>query len=299
MRDFKVLLDDMILPEAPRWRDGRLYLSDFIAGEVIWCDLQGRHEQLVAVPAQPSGTGWLPDGRMLIACVGDARVLAFDGSNLDVVVDLSDMAGSLNDMVVDRNGRAYVGAMPDLTKIEVSIPKFEAGALPECSETVFRIDCNKPGSDPIVDVALEGVNFPNAAVITEDGITLILAETWASRILAFDIDDDGKLQNQRVWADLPGGPDGICLDAVGCVWAAVAFPKSARGIYRVAPGGQLLDKIDADGHYPLAPMLGGDDGKTLFITEVRSMDYSLAEAQQRGNGRVRMCRVDVPGAGLP
>lgn len=299
MRNFKVLLEDLILPEGPRWRDGRLYLSDFLATEVLWCDLQGNRGQLVEVPAQPSGLGWLPDGRMLIACVGDARVLVFDGSGLEVVADLSDRAVSLNDMVVDREGRAYVGAMPDISKIDVSIPKFEAGALPECAEKVFFVDCSRPDSGPFVDVAVDGVNFPNGSVIMDDGKTLIMAETWASRILAFDIESDGRIGNQKVWASLPGAPDGICLDAEGCIWAAVAFPKSARGIYRVAPGGELLEKIDADGYYPLAPMLGGNDRKSLFITEVRSMDYSLPESQRRGNGRVRVASVDVPGAGLP
>lgn len=299
MRNLRTLLDGLILPEGPRWRNGKLYVSDMIGAEVLSCDLQGNRERIVKIPAQPSGLGWLPDGRMLIACVGNARLVVFDGLKLEVVADLSGMVLSLNDMVVDRNGRAYVGAMPDITKIDVNIPKFESGDLPECNEKVLLVDCSQSYSDPVVDVAVDDINFPNGSVITDDGKTLLIAETWSCRILAFDIDSEGALENQRIWARLPGAPDGICLDAEGCLWAALAFPKNTRGIYRIGPGGELLEKIDADSYYPLAPMLGGKDGKSLFITEVRSMDYSLSESQQPGNGRVRVGLVDVPGAGLP
>jgi|SRR5579862_3008774 len=299
MRHFEFLLDDLILPEGPRWRDDRLYLSDLLAREVRWCELQGPRGHVVDVPAQPSGLGWLPDGRMIVASVLDASVLIFDGSALDVVVDLSDQAGCLNDMVVDDAGRAYVGSMPNTSDTKVDVSQLEEGSTLKCREKIFLVDCiGRRGGGAAVRVVADDINFPNGAAIADDGATLIVAESMSNRILIFDIDSDGTLHKKRVWATLPGMPDGICLDADGCIWTAMPFPQDARGIYRVAPGGALLEKIAAD-WIPLAVMLGGPDRKSLFITEVRSLDFSLRETHERGNGRLRVGDVDVPGIGLP
>jgi sugar lactone lactonase YvrE len=286
---FKRLRDDLMLAEAPRWHDGRLYVADFYAKEVVAIDLDGNREVIVAVPGQPGGLGWSPDGDLLIVSMRDATLLRFDGVSLDVVADLSSSAAVLNDMVVSADGRAYVGGMPDLysmlsegvTAVDIELPP----------QPMYLVDPESGQSR----IAADDVAFPNGAVITPDGRCLIVAETMGLRLLAFDIAPDGSLSNRRVWADLGHMPDGICLDAEGCVWVAVPHPPEDQSLLRVAEGGEITNRIATEWS-AVAVELGGPHGDDLFMVEASVLAVErMAEACVRGNARVSVGKVPVPG----
>jgi sugar lactone lactonase YvrE len=238
-------------------------------------------EVICEVPNRPSGLGWLPDGRLLVVSMADRRVLCLesDGS-LTTYADLSTVADfDCNDMVVDGRGHAYVGNFGfDLHARQT--PRPAALAL-------VRLDRS-------VSTAARDLQFPNGTVVTPDGATLIVAESFGRRLTAFDIAVDGSLSRRRVWADLEGGvPDGMCLDAEGAVW--YADPRADRCI-RVAEGGGVLQTVDTDrGAY--ACMLGGPDGKTLFILVASTSDPD--ESVTRRSGQVLAVDVPVRGAGWP
>lgn len=202
-----VLLDDLVFPEGPRWRDGKLWFSDMNDLRVRTVDLDGRTEDVVRVPGQPSGLGWLPDGRLLVVSMTDRRLLRLDGDTLSEVADLSKLANHhCNDMVTDVEGRSYVGNFGfDL----------QAGESPRTTGLVLVT----PEGD--ARIVAEDLSFPNGSVITPDGRTLVVGESWAGRLSAFDIAEDGSLSGRRVWAQLEGAiPDGCCLDAEGAIWVA-------------------------------------------------------------------------------
>jgi sugar lactone lactonase YvrE len=247
----RVLLDGLTFPEGPRWHDGRLWFSDMYGPEVVAVDLEGQRETICEVPGQPSGLGWLPDGRLLIVSMKDRRLLRREPSGeLVEHADLSDIATfHCNDMVVGGDGNAWVGnfgfdlharAEPRPAKLALVTPDGQARAV------------------------AEDLQFPNGSVITPDGATLIVGESGAQRLTAFDIGPDGSLANRRTWAEVPGPPDGICLDAEGCIW--VAIPRNRAGVVRVAEGGEVRRHIELDERDAFACMLGGPEGRTLFIT---------------------------------
>jgi len=275
-----VLLDGLTFAEAPRWRDGKLWFSDFYSHRVMCVGLDGRAETIVEVPQQPSGLGWRPDGTMLIVSMRDRRLLRLDGTTLRLVADLSTLAGGYcNDMVVDAAGRAYVGNFG-----------FDrhAGEAPRTT-VLARVD-----PDGRTTVATGGLMFPNGTVITPDGKTMIIAETYAQRLTAFDIGPDGTLGNRRVFAALDGVfPDGICLDAEGAVWVADA---RAPHVLRVVEGGRIARTIATGDRRTYACMLGGSDRRTLFICTNTNSGPDMADKR---DGRIETVRVDVPGAGLP
>ncbi len=275
------LLDDLVFPEGPRWRDGRLWFSDMHAQEVVAVTPGGEREVVARVPTNPSGLGWLPDGRLLIVSMEDRRLLRreADGS-LAEHADLSALAtGRCNDMIVDASGRAYVGHFG-----------FDLHARAEFAESSLIA----VAPDGRATVAAAPLRFPNGTVITPDGGTLVVAETFGRRLTAFDIGDDGALSNRRVWAELGVPPDGICLNAEGCIWVAVPRPG---GFLRVAEGGEVRARVDLEGWGGYACMLGGGEGRTLFLLEALTADP--AEMSGRGNGRIRTMEVDAPRAGLP
>lgn len=277
------LIDGLCFPEGPRWRSGLLYFSDMHAGEVIAMDVQGNRETVCAVPMRPSGLGWLPDGRMLIVSMLDRALLRreADGS-LTKVADMSRLASfHTNDMVVDAFGNAYIG--------NFGYDLHDAAAAPRDAELI------RVRPDGHVEVVATAMRFPNGAVITPDGGTLVVAESMASRLTAFDLRPDGRLKNRRVWATLPRGtiPDGICLDAEGCVWAASVNDNSCL---RVREGGELVQRLTFDqGVY--ACTLGGDDMKTLFVATAGSSIPE--ECRAKRSGRIECVRVDVAGTGSP
>jgi sugar lactone lactonase YvrE len=286
----RLLLDGLHFGEGPRWHDGRLYLSDFYDHAVKAVTMDGEVTTVVEVPNQPSGLGWLPDGRMLVVSMVDRKVLRFEPDGLVEHADLSAIATfHCNDMVVDSLGRAYVGNFGfdlDTAEIDGTLEKVLAEHR---GATLARVD-----PDGSVHAVANGLMFPNGTVITPDGSTLIVAESFGRRLTAFDIAADGSLSNQRLWADLGRRvPDGICLDADGAIWVANPITPEC---FRVAEGGEILDVIETDNRC-FACMLGGPDMRTLFML---TSQYSLAvEASIRRTAAVVITEVAVPGAGLP
>jgi len=280
MREFKTLLNGLCFGEGPRWHDGRLFFSDMHAHKVMAVGLEGRATEIVEVPNLPSGLGWLPDGRMLIVSMRDRKLMRLDPDGLKEVVDLGGIASShCNDMVVDKKGRAYIGNFgSDLW----------TGAPPKMAELVMV--------EPFgaARVVARDLNFPNGTVITADGKTLIVGESFGNRLTAFDIRPDGTLGNRRVWAELGDGtPDGIALDAEGAIWAT--SPMTSE-LLRVREGGEIAERIKM----PLAPfacMLGGPDRRTLFVMTAET--YHVDECIAKKSARIETTPVEVAGAGWP
>ncbi|MFT4100915.1 MAG: SMP-30/gluconolactonase/LRE family protein [Burkholderiaceae bacterium] len=283
--------------EGPRWHDGRLWCSDFYTHRVLSIDADGRTTAECEVPQQPSGLGWLPDGRLLVVSMKDRRVLRreADGS-LAQHADLSGIAtGPCNDMVVDGQGRAWVG-------------NFGFELMTDAPIATAALACVQP--DGSADVAADGLYFPNGSMVTPDGRTLIVAESFGNRISAFDIGADGRLGPRRDWAvfgELPPlgaapsslgqravAPDGSTLDAEGCVWTADAAGKR---VIRVAPGGRIVSSIATDPMGVFACTLGGDDGRTLFLCV--APDSSARRRAPVREAQLWSATVDVPGAGWP
>jgi sugar lactone lactonase YvrE len=277
----EILVDGLKFGEGPRWRDGRLWYSDFYAHHVRTVDLAGKVETIVDVPNQPSGLGWDADGNLLIVSMLDRKLMRLKGDALEVAGDLSGVVTSpCNDMVVDARGRAYVGNFG-----------FERhkGEDP-CTTSMWRID-----PDGSIHEAAADLMFPNGTVITPDGTTLIVGETFASRLSVFDIAEDGNLSNRRIWAEMGGGgvPDGICLDAEGAIW--VADPRG-KCVLRIHEGGRVSETISFGERGAYACMLGGPARKHLFI--VTNIDSGQVAADA-GVGAIEVVEVDVEGAGLP
>ncbi len=296
MADFTTLIGGLSFTECPRWRDGRLYVSDFYSHRVLAVAMDGTSETIANIPGQPSGIGFMPDGSMLIVSMRDRRILRRDlGGSLVEHADLSSMApGHLNDMLVDHEGRAWVGNFGfDLM-----------GGAPARNTVLI---CVEP--DGSARVAADELGFPNGSVLTPDGQTLIVAESTMNRLSAFSV-DSGSLGERWIWAafgDPPAStdvgeilslaevaPDGICLDAEGAVWVADA----AHGrLIRVAEGGSILEDLNPNGVGVFACMLGGVDGRTLFACVAPTFHEAEASANHRAS--ILMTRVRVPHAGLP
>ncbi|WP_296445173.1 SMP-30/gluconolactonase/LRE family protein [Rhodoferax sp. UBA5149] len=274
-------LDQLAFPESPRWHDGALWFSDFYTHSVKRVGMDGRVETVVEVPGQPSGLGWLPDGRLLVVSMTDRRLLRLDPQGLTEVADLSHLAPfHCNDMVVDALGRAYIGNFGfDIAARQKPVPTVLIMVTPDAQASVVADD----------------LQFPNGSVITPDGRTLIVAESYGARLTAFTIGADGTLGERRVWAQLQGAaPDGICLDAQGAVW--VASPIS-REVLRVREGGEVTHRIPTLGQ-AVACMLGGPQRKTLFVLTGKVM-LTPEQSRLALSGMIFTMPVDVPGVGLP
>jgi sugar lactone lactonase YvrE len=265
----RVLLTGLGYGESPRWHDGRLWFANWGTGDIVAVDPGGASEVVAHVPTTiPYSFDWLPDGRLLVVCGQENRLLRqeYDGS-LVTHVDLGVVGEGFNEIVVDGRGNVYVN-----------------GA------TVVHIDAEgKPRT------VAGNIEFGNGMAVTPDNSTLIVAESFGRRLTAFDIADDGGLTNRRVWADLGDGyPDGICLDAEGAAWYGdVANTRCVR----VREGGEVLQTIDLD-RGCFACMLGGDDRRTLFMlaAHFRGMEH-LGDPGRTG----QLLAVDAPapGAGRP
>lgn len=247
MSDFTVLLDGLIFCEGPRWRDGKLWFSDMHDKKIFTVDLRGNKTLVHSADGDTSGLGFLPDGTLLYVSMQDRKLMRLVGDKASEVADLSSLASFYcNDMITDAKGRSYVGNFGfDL----------HGGADQEPANLIM-VDI-----DGSVSVAAPDLMFPNGMVISADGKTLIVGETFGACLTAFDIEEDGKLTNRRLWADIaPAVPDGICLDEEGAIW--VASP-STRDVIRVKEGGEITHRLTPSTNV-FACMLGGDDGKTLF-----------------------------------
>jgi len=265
--------------EAPRWRGDRIWMSDFYGLKVLSAREDGSDVRVEAeVPQQPSGLGWLPDGRLLIVSMRDRRLLRREADGTLVThADLSEhAAGPLNDMVVDAKGRAYVGNFGfDLM-----------GGAPVEPTALHRVT-----PDGEVTEAATGLWFPNGSVVGEDDV-LLVNETFGNRVTAFDVTDDGRLTNRRVWAEFGPLPterstekalaqvtvaaDGACLDAEGALWIADA---TGGRLLRVTEGGDVTDEI-RPGTNVYACALGGADGRTLFACAAPDFDETARRSAQ-------------------
>jgi sugar lactone lactonase YvrE len=284
-----ILMDGLTFGEGPRWHEEKFYFSDFYSHKVFSLDMDGNSEVIVEVPAQPSGLGWMPDGTMLIVSMKDKKLLSFNNNVLSEVADLSNLAGfHCNDMVVDDHGNAYVG--------NFGFNTYSGEEIKPANLILVR-----PGEDPCV--AADDLLFPNGTVITPDGKTLIIGETYAARLTAFDINEDATLSNRRVWADFTldadeGNvplPDGMCLDIEGAIW--VASPSTAE-VIRVKEGGEIFDRIPVETN-AYACMLGGEDLKTLFICTSNASGVDPESALREKSGKIETVTVEVQGAGKP
>jgi sugar lactone lactonase YvrE len=239
-----VLMEGIGLGESPRWHEGRVWFSDWVAHQVIALGPDGGHEVMAEVDAFPFSIDWLPEGPMLITAGQQLLRMEGDGS-LSTHVDLSGLSEyGWNEIVVDGGGNAYINSVGfDLMGGEDPKPGFIAIVTP----------------DGQARQVADGLAFPNGMIVTPDDSTLIVAESYEGRLTAFDIDDDGGLSGRRVWADLGEGGDGICMDAEGAVWS----PKFQRCV-RVREGGEVLETIELD-RFCFACMLGGEEGRTLFL----------------------------------
>jgi sugar lactone lactonase YvrE len=286
----RILAEGLYFGEGPRWHGGRLWFSDFYDHAVKSVDTSGGVVIEYRLEDQPSGLGWLPDGRLLVVSMRELKVLRQEGDALVTHADLSGLASHLcNDMVVDGRGRAWVGNFGFDLDAELEQREPEAVLADHPSTNLVRVD-----PDGSVHLASAGMHFPNGSVISPDGATLIVAETLAMRLTAFDIRADGSLDNRRVWAETPGrAPDGICLNADGSVWVANAL---APECVLVAPGGEILQVV-LTGQNCYACMLGGEDGRDLFMLTAGSSHHAQAGAQR--SGRIETVRVHSPGAGWP
>jgi sugar lactone lactonase YvrE len=294
-REISTIVTGMSFLEGPRWHDQRIWFSDFYTCRVYSAAEDGSDIRTEAeVAQQPSGLGWLPDGRLLIISMRDGRLLRREADGTLVChADLSGYVnGHLNDMVVDARGRAFVG--------EFGFDLMGGADLKPAA--LLRVD-----PDGTITKVAGDMWFPNGSVITEDG-TLLVDETFGNRVSAFDITEDGALANRRTWAqfgELPGdrelgkmlgqvvvAPDGCCLDADGAMW--IADGLNGR-VIRVL-GGEITEEIQA-GTGVFACMLGGADGRTLFICT--APDFQEEARKNAREASLVTARVDTPRAGLP
>lgn len=289
MSDTTILAQGIYFGEGPRWHDGRLWFSDFYAHAVKSVSEQGELRTELELDDQPSGLGWLPDGRLLVVAMKERAVKRLDPGGLVVHADISHLTAHLcNDMVVDAEGFAWVGNFGFDLDADLKARGIEVLSNHPVTNLV-RVD-----PDGCVHLAARDMHFPNGSVITPDGRTLIVAETLAGCLTAFTINSDKSLSERRVWATLPGvAPDGICLDANGHVWAANAIGPE---VVQVAQGGEIVDRV-ATSQPCYACMLGGSDGKTLFAVTASSSDGEHASAA--ATGRIETIRVKAAQAGWP
>jgi sugar lactone lactonase YvrE len=276
----RTLLTGLAIGESPRWHDGRLWFAHWIAQEVVAVDGAGLAEVILRVPFEtiPFSIDWLPDGDLLISSGSDRPLLRRrpDGS----LVEHGALDRGCNELVVDGRGNAYVNGVGfDIMAGAAFAPGGITLVAPDGATRRFP----------------EGIAFPNGMALTPDGGTLIVADSWGRKLTAFEVAADGGLGGERVWADLgEGAPDGICLDAEGAIWYA-DVPN--RRCVRVREGGEVLQTVEVD-RGCFACMLGGPDGRTLFIL---AAEWHGFEAMSDGprSGQLLSVAVDVPHAGRP
>jgi sugar lactone lactonase YvrE len=283
IREPRVLLGGLAMPESPRWHNGRLWFSNWGADEIVAVDLDGNSE---VVDRGPEGLGWavnwLPDGRMLITGNELIRVEP-DGSRVRYA-DLSHISQyGWSEMTVDGHGNVYVNT--------INFDFADFNDILTSGKAPGKIALVTP--DGGAREVARGIAFPNGMVVTPDNKTLIIAESFAARLTAFDIAEDGTLANRRVWAD-GVGPDGICLDAEGCIWASSG--SMTNDCARIREGGQILERIEL-GRPCFAAMLGGPDRRTLFMltAEWRSSEQ-VEDVIKARTGQILV--VDAPASGV-
>jgi sugar lactone lactonase YvrE len=281
-----VLLDGLGMGESPRWHAGRLWLADWGGREVVAVDLEGRREVMARLPSAPFSIDWLPDGRLLVIAGREAQLLRAEhdetrDATLDVEADLGHLARTpWNEIVVDGRANIY------LNNIGFEFP---GGAFAPGTVALLT-------ADGAARQVAGGLAFPNGMAVTPDNTTLLVAESYAECLTAFDIGADGSLANQRLWANTPGDhPDGICLDAEGAAWYA---DVGTRRCVRVREGGAVLDEVRLElGAFACA--LGGPDLQTLFIVAADWSDPAALFAGRSRTGVVLAVPAPAARAGWP
>ncbi|MER9061135.1 SMP-30/gluconolactonase/LRE family protein [Mesorhizobium sp. M0698] len=282
-RQVQVVMNGLAFGESPRWHDGRLWFCNWGTGQIIAVDALGNSEIALTVPATlPYSIDWLPDGRLLVVSGCEGLVLRQEADGRLVThADLRHLSKSpWNEIVVDGRGNIYVNG---------------GGPAPALGQHFGPGTIVQVAPDGSVQQVAENLAFANGMAVTPDNKTLVVAESHANRLTAFDIAADGGLSNRRVWADLGNGfPDGICLDAEGAAWYA-DVPN--RHCVRVREGGAMLESVDVD-RGCFACMLGGSEGKALFIVaaEWRGFEHMISDAR---TGQVLSVDATAPGAGWP
>ena len=277
----RVVMDGLGILESPRWHDGRLWFSHWGAEEVLAVDLDGNCE--VVAPGRPGlgwATNWLPDGRLLVT--GETLLRREPDGSFVVHADISEVCTrGCSEIVVDGHGNIYVNSI-----------EFDFLGGGEPSGGVIALIT----PDGAVRRVAGDLAFPNGMVVTPDNGTLIVGESFAARLTAFDIADDGSLTNRRTWAENIG-PDGITMDAEGAIWASSA--PMAKDCARILEGGEITHRIELERDC-FACMLGGSDRRTLFMLTANWLGPDkVDEALARRSGRVVATEVDVPGVGWP
>jgi sugar lactone lactonase YvrE len=280
-----VLLSGLVVGESPRWHEGRLWFSNWGAQEIIAADVQGNSEVVTSVPTTiPFCIDWPPTGRLLLVSGPEAKLLRREPDGSFVThADLIPLAKGWNEIVVDGRGNTYVnGSTFDFRAGAAFIPGIIALVAPDGS----------------VRQVADGIAFPNGMVVTPDNSTLIIAESFESRLTAFDIEADGSLSNRRVWVELGQGGDGICLDAQGAVWCS-ATKDGKPTCVRVREGGQVVQTIELE-RSCFACMLGGQDGKTLFMMVAQWQGIENMDALFHSRtGQVLTTSAPAPHVGWP
>ncbi len=275
------LAEGFFFLEGPRWHQGKLWFSDMWGYKVYTLTAGGERQVVCEVPQRPSGIGFLPDGTPLIVSMADRKLMKLKNGALSVHADLSKFAGGdVNDTVTDALGRTYVGNFGyDLF----------SGAEPAPADLVLV------EADGATRVVASDLSFPNGAVIKDHGKTLVISESWANRLSAFDIAADGSLTNRRIYANVGDRvPDGICLDAAGAIWVSCF---NSGEFLRLLDGGEITDIVTCGDKRAVACQLGGDDGKTLFCLTYDGQIEDLHK--QKAAGAVETVRVAVGGGGSP
>ncbi len=310
----KKIIGGLRFPEGPRWHNGEFWFSDMHGNSIMKASFGGdpvddpTGDPLTQEPQEPeltqvvpfaedfpSGLGWLQNGDLLIVAMESRKLYKYDGEQLSPYADLSDMPeGDINDMVVSENGNAYIGNMGYSIQAH--------NHLSRRSAELYRVS-----AEGEVSIAAENMEAPNGPALTPDEKTLIVAESAASRLTAFDVDSQtGELSNRRVFAQLEPAaaadgsplraapPDGICLDAEGAAW--VAEPLGRR-VIRVKEGGEVTHTYDFEETIPFACVQGGQDRKTLLICT--AADYKRDVLMQDFTGAIYAEKTEIPGAGKP
>jgi sugar lactone lactonase YvrE len=276
------VVDGFAFPECPRWHDSALWFSDQHGGDVWRINPDNRAERVVHVPGGPSGLDWDSSGSMLVVSMQGKSLHRYDGSTFSEVADLSAYCtGPANDMVVTADDFAIVGNIG-----------FDFNAGEEHRNTVLVSVDLRTGETAVV---AEDVSAPNGMVITPDGATLILAESFGHVLTAFTLSEGGRLSDRRVFADLDGAvPDGICLDAQGCVWYASI---STHDVVRVGSDGRVRERVSTGDREAVACMLGGADRRQLYVCT--STEFHPTDTMRTMQGRIEVAPVAVAGAGRP
>lgn len=273
-----LLADNFVFLEAPRWRNGRLWVSDVFDLKLYTVEATGGRTFVCDIAGRPAGIGFLADDTPVVVSCADKKLMKVCGNEVSIYADLSAVAtGDLNDLVVDDDGRIYVGNFGyDLF-----------GGAPRALTDLHIVEPN--GS---IRVAASELEFPNGAVIKDDGRTLVVAETWRGHLTAYDRDPQGNLSNRRLYADLgERQPDGICADADGAIWAGC---YNTGEFVRVLDGGIITDRVQFDGH-AVSCVLGGKDGTTLYCCVYLGTDEELRARVPRS--AIFTVEVSSPGPG--